>query len=90
MERSIEVKTRFETGAVRVTVTDAGPGLDPEIAARLFEPFQSTKPGGLGLGLTICHTIIESHGGRIELKSNQPHGTAASFVLPIQANPRQS
>jgi two-component system sensor kinase FixL len=66
---------------VRITIADSGPGLDPQIAERLFEPFQSTKPAGMGLGLSICRTIVEGHGGRIWAERSHYGGTAFHFTV---------
>jgi two-component system, LuxR family, sensor kinase FixL len=71
---------------VQVSVVDSGPGLDVEVASRLFEPFVSTKEGGMGLGLSICQTIVEAHGGRIWLDLPKGGGTAFRFTL-VAANP---
>jgi PAS domain S-box-containing protein len=68
-------------GSVVVSVADTGPGLAPEVAGRPFEPFASTKPEGMGVGLAICRTIVEAHGGRIWAESN-PSGTVFRFTLP--------
>ncbi|GAA0280914.1 hypothetical protein GCM10009127_22680 [Alteraurantiacibacter aestuarii] len=68
-------------GMVKVTVTDSGPGLEAHIAEKLFHPFMSTKPSGMGLGLSICHTIINSHGGRIWVEPSDFGGTAFNFTL---------
>jgi two-component system, LuxR family, sensor kinase FixL len=70
---------------VQVSVVDSGPGLDTEVASRLFEPFVSTKVGGMGLGLSICQTIVEAHGGRIWLDLPKGGGTAFRFTL-VAAN----
>jgi len=68
-----------------VQIADQGCGLSPEQQAHLFEPFFTTKPDGLGLGLPICKTIIEAHGGRLWAQSNVPSGMCFSFSLPCHA-----
>ncbi len=68
---------------VLVTVCDSGPGLAAEFLDRLFEPFYTTKPNGLGLGLSICRSIIESHGGQLSARANDPRGALFQFTLPI-------
>jgi two-component system sensor kinase FixL len=73
-------------GMVRITVSDSGPGLSPEIAGRLFQPFVSTKDSGMGLGLSICHTIVTSHGGRIWAEPSALGGTSFHFTL-MSADP---
>jgi len=72
---------------VRITVEDSGPGLAPEVTARLFEPFVSTKEEGMGLGLSICRTIVEGHGGRIWAEPSKLGGTAIHFTLPAAPEP---
>jgi PAS domain S-box-containing protein len=67
---------------VLVSVTDTGPGVDPQQTARLFAPFFTTKPEGIGMGLSISRTIIEAHGGRLWATANQPCGAIFHFVLP--------
>jgi PAS domain S-box-containing protein len=69
---------------VLVTVHDTGPGLDPQGLERLFEAFYTTKPHGLGLGLTICRSIIQAHGGRLRVRANAPRGAVFEFALPIR------
>lgn len=70
------------TDWVEIEVRDNGPGLAPDEAAQLFEPFSSVKPGGIGLGLTICRGIVAAHGGQIWLAENQPGACAFRFTLP--------
>ena len=65
-----------------VTVKDTGPGIDAEQADRLFTPFFTTKPQGIGMGLPISRSIIEAHGGRLWATKNEPHGAVFQFVLP--------
>lgn len=67
-----------------LTVRDEGAGIDPAIREKLFEPFQSSKPGGTGLGLAICRDIVESHAGRVTLKSRRGHGTTVTVTLPFE------
>lgn len=68
-------------GLVCVSIADSGPGLAPEISEQLFQPFVSTKAAGMGLGLSICHTIITGHGGRIWAEPSDLGGTAFNFTL---------
>jgi signal transduction histidine kinase len=71
------------SGAVQVAVRDSGPGFSCESAERIFESFYTTKPGGLGMGLSICHSIIEAHQGRLWASANTPQGAVVQFTLPI-------
>jgi PAS domain S-box-containing protein len=84
-QRLVTVSTRAtRTGTVEVHVKDHGTGIRPEEQGRLFEPFYTTKTRGLGLGLTICSTIIEAHGGNITLTNNDDGGAVARLSLPVQ------
>jgi signal transduction histidine kinase len=67
---------------VRVGVRDTGPGLNPESLSRLFEPFYTTKPDGMGMGLSICRSIIEAHGGRLWAIPSEPQGALFQFTIP--------
>jgi signal transduction histidine kinase len=67
---------------VLVTVRDSGPGLTPESLNHLFDAFYTTKPGGMGMGLSICRSIIEDHGGRVWATANVPQGAIFQFILP--------
>ncbi len=69
-------------GGIEIAISDTGPGLAPEVAANLFKPFVTTKRGGMGIGLSICKTIVEAHGGRIGAESVPGKGTAFRFTLP--------
>ena len=75
------IADRIEPGRVEVTVTDTGTGLDPEVAANLFQPFLTTKRHGMGLGLSICKTIVEAHGGELDAFPNPAGGTVFRFTL---------
>ena len=72
---------REPAGLVRITVADNGPGLDAEVSDRLFEPFQTTKENGMGLGLSISAAIVEAHGGRILAEPSKLGGTAFHFTV---------
>jgi signal transduction histidine kinase len=78
-----------EGSEVRVAVRDLGPGLDPDGAERIFEPFYTTKADGIGMGLWICRSIIEAHGGRLWVTPNTPQGAAFQFSLPC-GEPKQN
>jgi signal transduction histidine kinase len=71
-----------ESGAVLVAVEDSGPGLDQAQADRLFEAFFTTKPEGMGMGLSICRSIVDAHGGRLWASPNSPNGAVFQFTLP--------
>jgi C4-dicarboxylate-specific signal transduction histidine kinase len=71
-----------ESGDVCVSVVDSGPGLAPGAIDRLFEAFYTTKPGGLGLGLCICRSIIEAHGGELWASANMARGATFQFTVP--------
>jgi hypothetical protein len=70
------------TKGVLVAVRDSGPGIDPEHIERVFEAFYTTKSSGVGMGLSICRSIIEAHGGRLWADANEPRGAAFRFTLP--------
>jgi signal transduction histidine kinase len=75
-----------ESGAVLVAVHDTGIGLDPQNMERVFEAFYTTKPEGLGMGLAICRSIIEAHGGQLWASANEPRGAVFQFTLPSDWN----
>jgi two-component system, LuxR family, sensor kinase FixL len=68
-------------GMVMVSVSDTGSGISPEITQQLFQPFVTTKREGMGVGLSICRTIVESHNGRIWVEPNPGGGTVFRFTL---------
>jgi hypothetical protein len=70
------------TNGVLVTVRDSGPGIDPERIERVFDAFYTTKPSGMGMGLSICRSIIDAHGGRLWADANERKGAAFQFSLP--------
>jgi signal transduction histidine kinase len=81
-ERDLVIKTqRGEGDEVRVVVQDSGIGFDPLSAERIFDAFHTTKPGGLGMGLSISRSIVESHGGRLWAVSNDGPGATFQFTL---------
>jgi signal transduction histidine kinase len=87
---SVEAETRellisTEQGranGVLVAVRDSGPGIDPENIERVFDAFYTTKSGGVGMGLSICRSIIDVHGGRLWAEANEPRGAIFHFTLP--------
>jgi two-component system sensor kinase FixL len=83
-ERAVDVATlKTGSGDIEIRVSDNGTGIAPEIANRLFDPFATTKKSGTGLGLTISHTIAQSHGGTIHSRPVTPRGTSFHFCLPV-------
>lgn len=81
--RELVVSTRAlpEDGLIEVGVADTGPGIAPEVASQLFQPFITTKAHGMGVGLSICRTIVEAHGGKISADSKPGRGTTFRFTL---------
>jgi two-component system sensor kinase FixL len=81
--RELAIETgRSDDGEVETVVVDSGPGLSTEVEAQLFQPFVSTKRTGMGLGLSICRTIVEAHGGRLTAGSHSSGGAVFRFTLP--------
>ena len=80
---TITVATEPGGDMVEVAVSDDGPGLAPEVRERAFEPFFSTKPDGIGIGLSICRTIVEAHGGTIAVETGTDRGTEFRFSVPV-------
>jgi PAS domain S-box-containing protein len=84
--RELLISTRnAESSAVLVALQDSGPGLEAAMLERAFESFYTTKPTGLGMGLSICRSIIEAHGGQLWASPNQRHGATFQFTLPAEA-----
>jgi signal transduction histidine kinase len=82
--RSLALRTEVDpAGTVSVRVTDSGPPVDPELVKKMFQPFFTTKAGGMGMGLSICRTIVEAHGGQLTAAANNPHGMEFQIVLPL-------
>jgi signal transduction histidine kinase len=81
-ERELYISTERTAEGIQVSVRDTGPGLDPNSIYRLFEPFYTTKPSGIGLGLSICRSIIEDHGGQTRASACKPHGALFEFTIP--------
>jgi PAS domain S-box-containing protein len=83
--RELRISTaKTDSEGVLVAVRDSGPGLAPEGLERLFEAFYTTKPGGLGMGLSICRSIIEAHGGQMSATTNVPQGAVFQFTIPAR------
>jgi signal transduction histidine kinase len=80
--RELQISTLVEPEGVCVAVRDTGHGLPPENLPRLFEPFYTTKPDGMGMGLSICRSIIEAHGGRLWATGYEPRGALFQFTIP--------
>ena len=82
--RRITIRTSLRDEAVEVVVSDRGVGLPPGSETKIFEPYVTTKPEGLGMGLSIVRTIVEAHGGRLWATSNPEGGAAFHFTLPLE------
>ena len=81
--RLMRVRSRpFDTNGVAVSVQDSGTGIDPQNVNRIFDAFFSTKTNGMGMGLAICRSIVEAHGGRLSVSAGVPHGSVFHIVLP--------
>jgi PAS domain S-box-containing protein len=80
--RKVSISTEQHRTGVLLAVADSGPGIDPKDLERVFESFYTTKSGGTGMGLTICRSIIDAHGGRLWAEANEPRGVVFQFTLP--------
>jgi two-component system sensor histidine kinase DctS len=88
-ERVLTLRVRqMASGWATFAVIDNGPGIGPEVSERLFTPFFTTKAEGMGLGLSLCRTVIEQHGGKLEFGPG-PRGTGTEFrfTLPVPVTP---
>jgi signal transduction histidine kinase len=74
-------------GSIEVTIDDSGTGIEEAIRHRIFDPLFTTKPTGMGMGLSICRRIIEAHGGRLWAAPGTPHGTEFRFTIPEASSP---
>lgn len=86
----LKTATGQRAGWIKFTVTDLGTGIDSDVAAKLFTPFYTTRSEGMGLGLSMCRTVIEQHGGFLGFAANEPRGTVFTFTLPVASPPAQS
>jgi two-component system sensor kinase FixL len=84
-DRSLAISTTVgpDLGWIEVKIADSGPGLSPQIKERLFQPFVTTKAAGMGIGLSICRDIIDTHGGTLVAEPNEPNGTVFVIRLPV-------
>jgi signal transduction histidine kinase len=84
--RLLQIRSEIAPAGVRITVTDTGTGIDPDSMSRIFDTFFTTKSHGMGLGLSICRSIVEAHGGTLSASANHPHGSTFEIVLPVAAS----
>ena len=77
-------------GRLEFSVADAGMGISLEVSSKLFTPFFTTRAEGMGLGLSLCRTVIEQHGGVLEFEPNHPQGTIFRFTLPVALAPQSA
>lgn len=85
-EKTLIISTQLgESGFIRISIRDTGPGVDPQFLQRLFSAFQTTKSGGMGLGLSISRTIVEEHGGRLWIDPEAEGDTIFHFTIPVSA-----
>ena len=78
----IRIITTGDTGSIKITVKDNGPGIDRSIIDKIFDPFFTTKAKGTGLGLSVCQQIVAMHWGTIEIESEPENGTSVVVILP--------
>jgi len=82
---TVRLGVRADSIRLEISVSDQGKGMSPEVQRRLFEPFFTTRPEGTGLGLAIMRSVIDAHGGDVEVKSEPGRGTTFLVWLPVQA-----
>jgi two-component system sensor kinase FixL len=82
--RILDLRTEVDpAGTVLLRVVDSGPRVDPKVVKKMFQPLFTTKASGMGMGLSICQTIIEAHGGQLTAAPNNPHGMEFQIILPL-------
>jgi C4-dicarboxylate-specific signal transduction histidine kinase len=89
-QRELSISVESQADGLAVRVRDSGPGIDHELLEHIFEPFYTTKDHGTGMGLPICRSIIESHGGRLWAEPNVPRGSVFWFTLPVRSGAHES
>ena len=82
-QRVLRLKTQLHQPDCLISVEDSGSGIDPQNIQRIFDPFFTTKSHGMGMGLAICRSVVENHGGRLSVARNMPYGTIFQVMLPI-------
>jgi len=83
-QRVLRIRTQpGPAETVVVGVMDSGPRVDPEVVKKMFQPFFTTKTSGMGMGLSICKTIVEAHRGQLTASANNPHGMEFQITLPL-------
>jgi C4-dicarboxylate-specific signal transduction histidine kinase len=82
--RELSISTGRGADGILIAVRDSGPGIDPEHVERVFQSFYTTKPEGIGMGLAICRSIVDAHGGRLWADANEPRGAVFQFTLPAR------
>ena len=85
----LAIRTGAVDEGIELAVRDSGAGLHPAIAAEIFEPFVTSKQDGLGMGLSICRSIVDAHGGRLWHTRNPDRGMTFRFVLPLSVPPQE-
>jgi signal transduction histidine kinase len=86
--RVLQIESKVDgESCIQVTVKDSGIGIQEAIRHRIFDPLFTTKPTGMGMGLSICRSIVESHGGRLWASPGTTHGTDFQFTIPIASRP---
>jgi signal transduction histidine kinase len=86
-ESRVDISVTSTSDLAEISVTDQGPGLDPEIAGRIFDPFVTGRDAGTGLGLALVKRVVEEHGGTVSLEGLNPRGTLARIALPAMLDP---
>jgi C4-dicarboxylate-specific signal transduction histidine kinase len=86
-DRVLRISTQAQGSEVLVDISDSGHGIDPQHVERIFEAFYTTKTHGMGMGLSICRTIVLAHGGRLSASRGSPHGSVFHVVLATNEQP---
>jgi C4-dicarboxylate-specific signal transduction histidine kinase len=86
-ERQLTVHIEVASGMGVLRVADSGPGIAPDTLSHVFEPFFTTREGGLGLGLSLCETLATGMGGQLSAHANAPHGAVFTLTLPLATGP---